>query len=805
MPTNKKSTTSKVTITHFGLQANTDRTVFVTWSWTKKHTKHYQYIWYYNTGDGVWLTGENSTTTNKQSVYNAPNNATQVKVKIKPVSTTYKDKKTKKEVSYWTGSWCSEKTYTFPADPPDKPSVPTVSIDHNIRILTASVNNITTTGNTNQIEFQIVKDNSVEVADWWININSGYASIAYNVALGASYKVRCRAYSAKTGLYSDWSEYSDNYQTGPVAVSGISLSANSETSVSVTWTPVPSATSYYIEYTTNISYFDSNASEVKNVTIDGTYSALAIVTGLESGNKYFFRLRSINSAGHSTWTAIKEIIVGKNPASPTTWSSSTSISITDPLTLYWNHNSEDGSSITKSSLALTVNGSYRAYELTGNGAFKIDSSGNLSKISSYIGDDKDKTTSCYIDVSGYSEGAKIQWKVRTAGITAEYGDWSIERKVDVYAHPTLELILWKKIPTGWPNYDTSNMDGEQLRTLTSFPFFISGIAGPSTQKVLGYYVTITADSSYQTVNQIGEETFVNKGESLYSKYFDTYDDLLLEISAGNIDLENNISYTVSCIATMDTGLTAESSAKFKVAWTDEIYEPNAETAIVEDDVSVLIHPYCKDEYENLIEGVTLSVYRREFDGDFVLLSENIDNMTNTWTPDPHPALDYARYRIVAKSNSTGSISYYDMPGLPIGETCVIIQWDEKWSTYNSTIEEDVAEPVWSGSMLKLPYNIDVSESNDADVSLVSYMGRKHPVSYYGTKVGTKSIWNVDIEKDDEETIYALRRLAVYMGDVYVREPSGLGYWANIKVSFSQKHCELTIPVTLDITRVEGGA
>ena len=180
-------------------------------------------------------------------------------------------------------------------------------------------------------------------------------------------------------------------------------------------------------------------------------------------------------------------------------------------------------------------------------------------------------------------------------------------------------------------------------------------------------------------------------------------------------------------------------------------------------------------------------------------------MTNTWIPDPHPALDYARYRIVAKSNSTGSISYYDMPGLPIGETCVIIQWDEKWSTYNSTIEEDVAEPVWSGSMLKLPYNIDVSESNDADVSLVSYIGRKHPVSYYGTKVGTKSIWNVDIEKDDEETIYALRRLAVYMGDVYVREPSGLGYWANIKVSFSQKHCELTIPVTLDITRVEGGA
>ena len=43
-----------------------------------------------------------------------------------------------------------------------------------------------------------------------------------------------------------------------------------------------------------------------------------------------------------------------------------------------------------------------------------------------------------------------------------------------------------------------------------------------------------------------------------------------------------------------------------------------------------------------------------------------------------------------------------------------------------------------------------------------------------------------------------------MGDVYVREPSGSGYWANINVSFSQTHCELIIPVKLEINRVVGG-
>ena len=108
-------------------------------------------------------------------------------------------------------------------------------------------------------------------------------------------------------------------------------------------------------------------------------------------------------------------------------------------------------------------------------------------------------------------------------------------------------------------------------------------------------------------------------------------------------------------------------------------------------------------------------------------------------------------------------------------------------------------------MLKLPYNIDVSDSNNLDVALVEYIGRQHPVSYYGTQLGTTSTWNTTIPKDDKETIYALRRLAIWAGDVYVREPSGTGYWANVNVSFSMKHKDVTVPVTLSVTRVEGGA
>jgi hypothetical protein len=209
------------------------------------------------------------------------------------------------------------------------------------------------------------------------------------------------------------------------------------------------------------------------------------------------------------------------------------------------------------------------------------------------------------------------------------------------------------------------------------------------------------------------------------------------------------------------------------------------------------------EFEDITD-VYLAVYRREYDGSFTEIESGIDGSINATVVDPHPSLDYARYRVVATSKDTGAISFYDLPLYPVGCKSIILQWDEAWTNFEIKDDGEVTEPSWSGSLLKLPYNIDVSDNTRIDVEHVEYIGRSHPVGYYGTQVGESSTWNTTIDKNDKETIYALRRLAKWMGDVYVREPSGLGYWATISVSFSQKHGEQLVPVTLNITRVEGG-
>ena len=256
---------------------------------------------------------------------------------------------------------------------------------------------------------------------------------------------------------------------------------------------------------------------------------------------------------------------------------------------------------------------------------------------------------------------------------------------------------------------------------------------------------------------------------------------------------------------MDSGLTGTAKETFTVNWSDYTYLPDASISIDKNTLTAYITPYCRDDNDELVSNVSLAVYRREFNGKFTRLGIGLENTGVDTITDPHPSLDYARYRIVAQSLTTGAISFEDLPGQPIGETSIIIQWDEEWTNFDYAEEDSMEIPPWNGSMVRLPYNVDISEKHDIDVSLIEYIGREHPVSYYGTQSGETATWNTTIDKKDKETIYALRRLAAWKGNVYIREPSGTGYWANVNVSFPIKHLELTIPVTFDIVRVEGGA
>lgn len=761
---------------------------------------HYTVEWLYYTADGLWFSGDSSDTTQKYSTFDIPSNATHVYVRITPISKMHSVNGV--DTSYWTPSTRGSQVYSVKTlANPKKPSTPTVKL--NGYVITGSLTNLDD-GLADEIEFNLYIGTKV-VYSISVPVRTREASFSYTAEAGKSYRLRCRAASYCVGVrknYSEWSDFTDYIVTPPQSPNNLKCKAVTKTSVRLDWNgrnPGGPGIKYDIEYTSDKSNFDNTDETTIKSDIEFTHFT---VTGLETGKDWFFRVRASNSAGKSSWSEPSSVILGTRPAAPTTWSSTTTAITGEPLNLYWVHNSADGSSQTYAILEITIvkgeglsDESYQsAVNSMESDGFTLQEDGTLTKViqNSTDEDKKDKTSVYSIVTSNFTEGIQLQWRVKTRGIIDEYGEWSIQRTVYIYAKPTLQLFV-------------KDVDENEIETLTSFPLLISTLAGPSTQIPTGYNLVITANEGYTTVDEMANKKIIVPGEIIYSKAFDIKEPLDIRLSASDLDLENGISYTVTCSVSMDSGLMAENSKKINILWEDVSYEIDAEIAIDRDSLTAYITPRCKSFGGDTDPDVLISVYRRDYTGELIEIVKNVENYRSMTVSDPHPALNYARYRIIAMDKATGAISYYDPPGYPIMESSVIIQWDEEWSNFESSNADRHNPPSWAGSLLKLPYNIDVSDNFKSDVELVNYIGRTYPVSYYGTHLDSTSTWNVEIVKDDVETLYAIRRLSSWLGNVYVREPSGSGYWATVDVSFSQKHCGLTIPVTLNITRVEGGA
>lgn len=824
--------------------------------------KHYEYVWVELTRDGTRETKSTGTATDKNVSYAYSDNAEKVFFKVRPV---YQYQSggggTSGPATYasYNGEYISEKTFDVIWNP-EKPSAPSLTYStytndkgEVLGKLTATVSGLDKPDETGYKASTVYFDFYKNGSEWRKNQvakvdGTGTATIEItDVPSDSTYKVKCRRVNTNDShKYSEYSDWSTEVNSGPGQMAGFTKCAFSEHDkrIYLEWEKVASATEYEIRYVEDNDSLIDNEGDYKTITVKDATSYSFVV---ETGKTFYLKIRSKNSDGDvGGWSAVSKAEAATVPNPPTTWSSTTTAIVGDKVNLYWIHNSEDGSEESAAQIKITVES---------NGVKQEPTYVEKKK----VGD----TNSFYeLDTTDYPEGVKIYWQVRTAGLasggsggildtiigavsgesssssdesnTKVLGEWSTERIIDIYAVP--ELIL-----------NTTDTSGEILYKLKNFPISISANALPLSQQPLSYYVEIVANQSYTSVDIVGNTKYVNKGDVIFAKHYDINMTLEKTISAGDVHLENNIEYTLNCSAAMNSGLIATNSHRFIVEWSDDIHTPNADIEIDFNTLSATIRPYlathtitkykvnsvvsgmavryiktdeildhvmypqtvankvtttdeqvyegqlsngvevyfCEVSTEHIHTDYLLSVYRREYDGTLTPIAIDMDAANDEVVNDPHPALDCARYRIVAVTKDTGTVSYYDTPDdfYTIGEKALVVQ---------------------SNEMIKLPYNIDISYKNTSDVSLIEYIGRRHPVSYYGTQVGESQSWSTTIPAYDKDTLNALRRLQVWMDNVYVREPSGTGYWANITVSFSTKHRETTIPVSLEITRVEGG-
>ena len=569
------------TINWFALDAGTTRSMFCTWTFDRANTKNYEVKWEYDTGSGGWRIGTQGTTTDKQSGYSAPENAKKVRVSITPKSDNWSDGQT------------ASREYDFSNNPPELPPSPSFEIDET-DVMTIELTNIQDTINADTIEFAIYQDDTFKYRTGTATINqeTRYCKFTTTVDPGHKYKVRCRA--VRGTIYSGWTDYTDNELSTPVAPSDITTLRSQKISeqqavqyaVFVEWPDVPSAKNYLVEWATNIEYFDTG--EASSQTTEEGSGPRLLVTGIELGHEYFFRVASLNEKGKSkTYTPIKSVRLGTRPAAPTTYSNVNSCILGEDLKLYWIHNSTDGSIETTARIHFTIIDSAHP-ELQPTEIIKVIPNNRPEE-------DKTKTSVYVINTDDpewatVGEGYIIKWKVQTAGVIAEYSEWSVEREVNVYAPPVLSL-------------DVLDNHSNSIEEINNFPFYISILSEPPAQTPISYYIEVVALQTYQTVDEVGKVKMVSIGDKVYQKYHDPQDNpwrFLLEMTPGNIDLENNIQYAINATVSLNSGLSASSTKTISVYFDEVFYDVFAEVIINKDTYEASIHPYCNQYYE--VEG-----------------------------------------------------------------------------------------------------------------------------------------------------------------------------------------------------------
>ena len=799
-----------------------ERSVYVTWTFPekdRKNTDKYEYNWLYH-AQGVWFSGSSGSVEANgiaplQCSYSYPEPADKVQVYVKPVS----KKKPKKNEGYYYVGKKATKSKPVSVLLPDKPSDPSVSIEN--FTLTAQVT--ITDPNSVTVMFEIVNaENGASIGSpITASIFAQQATITATATYGITYRVRCRAANS-AGSYGPWSNFSSDTKgetpPGPIPYAPV-CEALSKNSIAISWEAAANADEYVVQYTLQPRFFDSvpaQVTETEAVTTTNTQ-----VDGLEPDysvsdtGRYFFRVKAKNGSGESGWSPIGSCVIGTRPDPPTTWSSRATASPNDTIYLYWTHNSVDGSREVDAVITLV------AGEVT-----------TSIKIPNEVSKDEDTGTHRYLlDASRYPDGANVKWTVKTRGAffnlddpSNSYSDPSIEREINIYAPPSLSLYLGSENHWFWDDLEfteeasihTTNgelvpmeLDEYSVKTLKKYPLYIKLNASPINQAPVSYNISITSNETYEDTDVFGNPIVIRDGTEVFSRFIVSSDhDILTYVLPTDANLFDGITYTVTATLAMDSGLGAEASTTFGVDLdAADDFTLDAEPIYDEERIALSLAPYCEDDNGNLVNGISLAVYRRQADGSFIQIASGLPSEVRTYVVDPHPNLGDQLYRIVGTDNRTGHMYFGDVTPDSIPEKAIIIQWSEEIRSFDDDVvnsDDELLDEPHTGTTLRLPYNVDVQDTTNPDVAFVQYIGRKHPVSYYGTHLGETASWNCEIPYEDKETISLLRHLQAWMGDVYIREPSGLGYWAQVKPSFNLEHCKVTVPVSLAITRVEGG-
>ena len=471
-----------------------------------------------------------------------------------------------------------------------------------------------------------------------------------------------------------------------------------------------------------------------------------VVKNIEAGKKYYIkvRLKSNDVFGPYSETAVIDLTMP--PQKPSPKLSAGSITRTGNVTLSWSYVSNDGTEQVYAEIKCS------------------------NQIIAHCTSEKHITL--YAEDLGWTAGT-YSLTVRVKSASGSFSDWSDSVSVQVIS--PLTAVIYQDSLTNVTVTDDTSITRTVL-SLTTMPMTVTvtgagkGLTTVAIERAEAYDMIRPDDTSYEGF----------EGETIY--LLKQYGEDQISIATSDLigSFDDGAKYRIVATVSDELGQSSTATKDFEVHWSHQAIMPTG-TVALENTIAKL----SASAPTGTTTGDVLDIYRLSKDRPELVYP---DASFGTVYVDPYPAIG-GGYRFVFKTANGDYITSANIPA---------------WDDVDSGFDYDKAIIEFGTDKVELYYNVDANHTWSKDFTETKYLGGSVQGDWNPAVSRTSSVSAVTMNLSDQDTITALRRLAVYSGICNIRTLDGSSFHANIDVTENNPHDRygLISEFTLNITRVD---
>lgn len=613
---------------------------------------------------------------------------------------------------------------------------------------------------------------TVQCPDW-----SQETAVAFGVqAIKGPYTAKQRADGAYTyELEKKMESEATLWEGGAVPLAPANVTANPtdiESTIRVAWDwSWTAANKAILSWSDHEDAWEST-DEPSDYAVSNIHAAAWNIAGLETGKTWYVRVRLAKTTGDKDtmgpWSDIIPVDLSSAPSIPSLVLSQGIIPADGSVTASWGYTSRDGMGQAYAEICeATVTGEGITY---GEVIARTQTAQHLTINAADVGWESGNTYNLCVRVVSSAGRASDSWSAPASIIIADPITAEIEET-------SLEVVTVVD--------DEDQSITRDVLSLTEMPLTVTitgAGAGGTTM------LAIERAAPYHLERPDGTDLNGHEGETIVLIEQSGEEEITIEQDDLLGYLDDGAQYRIVATVQDSYGQSDEARLDFEVHWEHQAIMPEATCTIDTDNNVAMITATAPT---GTLTGDTFDIYRLSVDRPELIVQNG------TWGTvyvDPYPAIgEFGGHRVVFKTVNGDFITAEDQPA-----------WLDLREDEGDLLDLSYSIIDFDGESIPIEYNMDIKTDFEKDFRETKYLGGSVVGDWNPAVSRTGSIDAIAVVSNDQETIQALRRLAVYPGIAHVRSKDGSSYAANVNVSdqISYNVAGKQLSVSLNITRVD---